>query len=61
MAYKAVVIDGVDVLLLGNHVPEAAASGVLKRDAGGLGTQDPVDVVAVVEFVVEAFGDLDDL
>lgn len=58
---KAVVVDGVDVLLLGDHVAEAAAGGVLEGDAGGLGAEDAVDVVAVVEFVVEALGHVDGL
>ena len=60
-AYEAVVVDGVDVLLLGDHVAEAAARGVLEGDAGGLGAEDAVDVVAVVELVVEALGHLDGL
>jgi hypothetical protein len=59
--HEAVVIDGVDVLLLGDHVAEAAAGGVLEGDAVRLGPQDAVDVVAVVELVVEAFGDTDGL
>jgi len=60
-AYEAVVVDGVDVLLLGDHVAEAAARRVLEGDAGGLGAEDAVDVVAVVELVVEALGHLDGL
>lgn len=59
--YKAVIIDGVHILLLRHHVTEAAASGVLEGDAGGFRTQDPVDVVAVVELVIEAFRDVDGL
>lgn len=59
--YKAIIVDGVDVLLLGDHVTEAAAGGVLERNAGRFGTQNLVDMVAIVELVVEAFGDLDGL
>ncbi|THU54005.1 hypothetical protein C4D60_Mb10t20400 [Musa balbisiana] len=53
IAYEAVVVDGVDVFLLGDHVAEAAAGGILEGDAGGLGAQDAFDVVAVVELVIE--------
>lgn len=59
--HEAVIVDGEDVLLLGDHVAEAAAGGVLEGDAGGLGAEDAVDVVAVVELVVESIGDLDGL
>jgi hypothetical protein len=59
--HEVVVIDGVDVLLLGDHVAEAAAGGVLEGNAVCLGPQDAVDVVAVVELVVEAFGGTDGL
>jgi hypothetical protein len=59
--YKAIIIDGVDVLLLGDHVTEAAAGGVFERNAGRFGTQNLFDMVAIVELVDEAFGDLDDL
>ncbi|THU75014.1 hypothetical protein C4D60_Mb04t39460 [Musa balbisiana] len=44
--HEAIVVDGVDVLLLRDHVAKAAAGGVLEGDAGGLGPQDAVDVVA---------------
>ncbi|URD73600.1 hypothetical protein MUK42_25074 [Musa troglodytarum] len=59
--YEAVIVDGEDVLLLGDHEPEAAAGRVLEGDAGGLGAEDAVDVVAVVQLVVEAVGHPDDL
>jgi hypothetical protein len=59
--YKAIIVDGVDVLLLGDHVTEAAAGGVLERNAGSFATQNLFDMVAIVELVVEAFGDLDGL
>nr|GLL35472.1 hypothetical protein C4D60_Mb10t20400 [Ipomoea trifida] len=60
-AYKAVIINGVDVLLLGNHVAEATASGILEGNAGSLGAQNPVDVIAVVELIVKPVGDPDSL
>lgn len=59
--YEAVVVDGEDVLLLGHHVAEAAACGILEGDAVGFGAQNPVDVVAVVQLVVKSGGDLDHL
>jgi len=58
--HKAIIIDGVDVLLLGDHVAEATASRVLEGNARGFGTENPVDIVAIVELIVEALGDLDD-
>lgn len=59
--YKTIVVDGVDVLLLGDHVAEASASWVLEGNARGFRTQNSINVVAVVELVIEAFWDLDDL
>nr|GMD37512.1 hypothetical protein C4D60_Mb10t20400 [Ipomoea batatas] len=58
-AYKAVIINGIDVLLLGNHVAKATASGILEGNAGSLGAQNPVDVIAVVELIVKPVGDPD--
>ena len=60
ITHKAIIIDGVDVLLLGDHVAEATASRVLEGNARGFGTENPVDIVAIVELIVEALGDLDD-
>lgn len=59
MTNKAVVVDGVDVLLLGDHVTEAATGRVLEGDAGGLWPQDAVDVITVVELIVEPLRDTD--
>ena len=59
--YKAVIINSEDVLLLGDHVAEATASRVLKRNARGLGAQNLVNIIAIVELVVEAIWDLDGL
>ncbi|GER50472.1 zinc finger nuclease 2 [Striga asiatica] len=50
-----------DILLLGHHVPEAPTRGVLERDAGRLWTQNPVNVVAIVQLVIEPFRHLDRL
>lgn len=58
---KAIIVDGEDVLLLGEQEAEATACRVLEGNAMALGAQNAVDVVTVVEFVVEAFGDLDAL
>ena len=57
--HKAVIINGVDVLLLGHHVAKAAASRVLEGDARGPRTQKLVDVIAVVEFIVKTGRNLD--
>ena len=57
--YKAIIINGVDVLLLGDHVTKATTSGVFKGNARCLGTQDSINVVPVVELVVETFGNVD--
>lgn len=59
--YKAVVVNCEDILLLRHHVAKAAASRVLEGNAGGLGTQNPVDVIAVIKLVVKAIGDIDGL
>ncbi|KVI09064.1 hypothetical protein Ccrd_012560 [Cynara cardunculus var. scolymus] len=57
--YKAVIINGEDILLLGNHVTKATTSGILERDARSLRTQNLVNVVTIVEIVTETTGDLD--
>ena len=61
MTYEAIVVDGVDVLLLGDHEPKASACTILEGNAGSLGAQDPVDVIAIVKLVVKARRDLDSL
>lgn len=57
--HKAVVINGENILLLGNHVAKASTSRVFEGDARSLGTQNLVNVVTIEEFVIEAIGDLD--
>lgn len=47
-SYKAIVIDGVDILFLRHHVAKATTCGVLKGNARGFGTQNFVNVIAVV-------------
>lgn len=59
--YKAVIINGVDILLLGNHVAKAAASRILKGNARSFRTQNPIDVVTIVEFIIKTFRNLNDL
>jgi hypothetical protein len=49
--YKAVVVDGVDVLLLGDEEAEAAAGGGLERNALGLLPQDSLNVAPRVQLV----------
>lgn len=58
-AYKAIIVDGVDVLLLRDHVAKAATGAVLEGNARGLGPKYTIDVVAVVKLEVEAFRNLD--
>lgn len=55
--YEAIVVNGEDVLLLRDHVTEAATSRVLEGDARSFRTEDTVNVVPVVELVIEPFGD----
>ncbi|KVI06203.1 hypothetical protein Ccrd_015487 [Cynara cardunculus var. scolymus] len=47
--YKAVVVDGKNVLLLGDEKAKAATSG------------DPIDVITVIELVVESLRHSDGL
>ena len=58
-AYKAIIINGVDVLLLRHHVPKAPASRVLEGDARRLRTKNAVNIIPIVELIIEPFRDLD--
>ena len=58
---KAIIINCEDIFLLGDHVTKTAASTVLEGDTGGLGAENPVDIVSVVEFVIETLGHADGL
>lgn len=60
-SYKAIIINCIDVLLLGNHIAEASTSRILEGNARGLRTQNPIDIIPIVEFIVESFRDLDGL
>ena len=60
-AYKAIIINGENIFLLRDHVAKASTSRVLEGNARSLRTQNAVDVVSVVELVVKAVRDLDDL
>lgn len=51
---EAVIVDGVDVLFLGYHVPKAPAGAVFEADAPGLVAKDALNVVAVVQLIVES-------
>mmetsp|Transcript_21620 Transcript_21620/g.59967 ORF Transcript_21620/g.59967 Transcript_21620/m.59967 type:complete len:261 (-) Transcript_21620:306-1088(-) len=44
LAHEAVIVDGVNVALLGHHEPEAAAGGVAEGDGRGVLAQDALDV-----------------
>ncbi|KAK1570598.1 hypothetical protein Q3G72_004263 [Acer saccharum] len=49
----------VDVLILGDYVTEAATSRVLEGNAGGLGVENAVDVVTILELVIKSYEDFD--
>lgn len=53
LCYEAIVINSENILLRRNHKPKAPASRVLEPDTGCFRPQDPIDIVAVVELVVE--------
>lgn len=55
---EAVIIDGINILLLAHHVPKAAASRVFEADAPGLVPEDSLDVVSVIQLVVESLRNL---
>ena len=59
--YKAIVINGEDVLLLGHQEPKASTGRVLEGDTTSLGAQNPVHIVPIVELVVEPIWDVDHL
>lgn len=59
--YKAVIINGINELLLGNQETKATTGTILEGDAIGLGTKNAVDVIAIVELIVEALRDPDHL
>ena len=59
--HETVIINGIDILLLGDHVAKAAAGRILEGNARGFRTQNPIDVVAIVELVIETLGDVNDL
>jgi hypothetical protein len=53
---RAIIINCEDIFLLGDHVVEATTGAILEGDTGGLGAEDPVDIVYVIELVIEALG-----
>lgn len=57
--HKAVVIDGVDVLLLGDEEAEAPARSRFEGDALGLLPQNAINIAPCVEFVRVALGHAD--
>ena len=58
---KGIIINCEDIFLLGDHVTEGTTTNVLEGIAGGLGTEDPIDIIYVVELVVESLGNCDGL
>ena len=59
--HEAVIINGEDVLLLRQQESETATSRVFEGDAVCLGAKNAVDVVAVIEFIIKPFRNLDNL
>lgn len=57
--YKAIVVNGKNVLLLRDQVPKASTSRVLEGNAGGLGTQNSINIIAIEELVVKSVRDPD--
>ena len=59
--YKAVIVNCEDILLLRDHVAKTATSRVFEGNAGGFGTENPVNIVTVIQLIIKAFRDVDDL
>lgn len=59
--YKAIIINGENILLFGDHVAKAPTSRILKGNARGLGTQNPVNIITIVQLIVKTIRNLDGL
>lgn len=55
--HETVIVNGINVLFLGNHVSKAPACAVLKTDAPCVLAQNAFDIIAVVQLVIKARGD----
>ena len=61
ITYKTIIINSVNVLLLGDQETKAPAAPILKGDATGFWTQNSVDIVPIVEVIVKAIWDFNNL
>ena len=59
--YKAIIINGEDVLFLGHQEAKASTGRAHEGGTSSLGTQNLVHIVPIVKLVVEPIRDLDDL
>lgn len=60
MTYKAIIVNGEDILLLGDHITKATTSRIFEGYARSLRSQNSVDVITIVEFIIETFRYFDD-
>jgi len=58
--YKAIIINSKDILLLGNNETKATTSRVFEWNTRSLRTQNSVNIVTVIKFIVKSFRDFDD-
>lgn len=58
--YKAIIINSKDILLLWNNETKATTSRVFEWNARSLRTQNSVNIVTVIKFIVKSFRDFDD-
>lgn len=57
--YKAVIVNGENVLLFGNQEAKAATSRVLEGNAADPGSKNPIHIIPVIQLIVKTFGDPD--
>jgi len=52
--HEAIVVDGINIPLLRDHVSKTTAGRVFERNAPGLVAEDALNIIAVIELVIEA-------
>lgn len=57
--YKAVIVNGENILLFGNQEGKAATSRVQIGNAAGSGSKNPINVIPVIKLIVKTVGDPD--
>lgn len=56
--YKAIIVNSVDIFLLGDHITKATTSSLWRKCKKPLiWTQDTVYIIAIVEFIIKAIRD----